>query len=121
MNRIRSQRAAAGSMPGRAVTATNLPPNATGEEYLDHVRLARSEGRSPVPYQTVEQFKALCEHYPKLAHMPGPRDLELMGLPRWFGRVEEFNDLWKERFLLTAQKDAEFRAAVRFLLMGGDE
>jgi hypothetical protein len=100
------------------------PNFASPSDYVAHVAAHQLQGsRRFFEPATVAELKAAVDAFPHLAPflLPPPSTLELMGLPRWFGRVQPFGDLFKERLVTSIQDDDDFRLALLAALRGPNE
>jgi len=97
------------------------PHFSSADHYVAACEYHWRHGRDEWPPATRAELVALHRAHPDRArrHLPRPHDLEMMGLPRTFGRpVEPLPESWRERFIVTLAGDDDFRAAVAALLRG---
>jgi hypothetical protein len=99
------------------ISATQIPDRRTVEQFLQHVRLARSAGREPVAPASIEEVLAL-KQFPRLFSMyrPGKNWLKLAGHEGVLDDPEPFDVVWRERFFATLEVDPEFSRAVAMKL-----
>ena len=102
---------------------SSRPHFKNGEDWHRHYQSAIDHGNCPYPPVTREELEiadrhGLFEIYPQW--LPGPAGLALLGLAAWFGRrVEPFDELERERHLVTLEADPEYARAMYRLLKRG--
>ena len=99
------------------------------EDYVEHVRRARAEGRRPWDPASGAELRAALREFPEQAYLFRPADGETGTFreqmeyargdkrPSWVPS-EPLDDDWQEKFLTTLHRDEEFRLATMALLRG---
>jgi hypothetical protein len=101
--------------------AFHRPRFRSAEDFIEAARQARAAGREPWPPETRDEIIAAVEHFPDWGRtfIPTGPWRSMMRIPETLGvDIQPWTETQKESFLLTLRDDPEFRAAVKFFLLG---